>query len=318
MPRRISTRALVESAFLVAISTVLCVLDAYVPFLALVYPLPIVVLVVRWGVRSGIWATLVTVAITTMMVGPFQGVTVLTLVGIVGITMAWCIRSRLAPLHTLLFTSLATAVSLGLTVGLGALLGGFSPEELWTSVQESMGAAISFYRSLGVAESELERAQTFLTQLVETARLTLPALLLLTVVGNAGLNYLAARLVLGKLGYKLREIPPFSRWRLTWPFGWGYIAGLVLNTVGQMRSMPLVSRAGLNLLVVFDMLFLMQGLALCWFFMDRYRVNTVVRLVFVAFAFFNPLIARVLSWVGLFDAWFDFRKLSTEGGGRRA
>jgi hypothetical protein len=43
MTRSDNTRVLVESALLVAISTLFCVLDAYIPIFALVYPLPIVI-----------------------------------------------------------------------------------------------------------------------------------------------------------------------------------------------------------------------------------------------------------------------------------
>jgi len=52
MTRSDNTRILVESALLVAISTLFCVLDAYIPIFALVYPLPIVILVVRTGTAS--------------------------------------------------------------------------------------------------------------------------------------------------------------------------------------------------------------------------------------------------------------------------
>lgn len=316
MPRSVATRTLVESALLVAIATMFSVLDAYVPLFALVYPLPIVVLVVRRGVRAGVWATLVTIAATTMVVGPLQGVTVLTMVGIIGITMAWCIRSRFTPLRTLLLTSVAVAVSVALTFGLGAAIGGFKLAELEEALQQGMGSAISLYRSLGVPEAELTRAQTYVSQVVETAKVTLPALLLATVVSMAGLNYLLARLVLGKLGHKLDRIPRFAGWRVTWPFGWGYIAGLVLSIAGQARGVPLAWKAGLNMLSLFGLVFLIQGVALCWYFMDRYRMNLAIRLILIVFALFNPIVYQVLSWVGLLDAWLDFRKLSSESGGR--
>lgn len=307
-----------ESALLVAIATMFSVLDAYVPLFALVYPLPIVVLVVRRGVRAGVWATLVTVAATTMITGPLQGLAVFTMVGIIGITLASCIRSRLSPARTLLITSLAVGVSVSLTFAVGAAMGGFSLAELERSLQTGMSSALSFYRRLGVPETELARAQTYVSQVVETARMTLPSLLLTTLVSVAGINYLLARLVLGKLGHKLDKIAPFGRWRVTWPFGWGYITGLILSIVGQARGAPVVWQLGLNLLSLFGLVFMIQGSALCWYFMDRYRVSLLVRLFLVVFVLLSPIVPQVLSWVGLFDAWFDFRKLSAESRGGRA
>ncbi|MGE5587357.1 MAG: YybS family protein [Clostridia bacterium] len=312
-----ATRTLVESALLVAIATVFCVLDAYVPVFALVYPLPIVVLVVRRGVKVGAWATAVTIAATSMIVGPLQGLTVLAKVGVIGITLAWCIRRRFAPLRTLLVTSVAVAVSMAFILGLSAWLGGFSPAELEETFRKSLGSAMDFYRSLGMPEAQLQQVQTQMSQLIEVAKVILPASLVMAVVGVAGVNYLLARLVLGRLGYKMEEIPPFDRWRIPWPFGWGYVAALALSMLGQARGAPLVWKAGANLLSLFSTLFLVQGIALGWYLMNRYRLNTAVRILLGVFAVLNPTVLQIVSWVGLFDAWFDFRKLSVESGGKR-
>ncbi len=311
-----ATRTLVESALLIAIATVFCVLDAYVPVFALVYPLPIVVLVVRRGVKAGAWATLVTIAATSMIVGPLQGLTVLTKVGIIGITLAWCIRRRFPPLRTLVITGVAVAVSMAFILGLGAWIGGFNLAEMEETLRNSMNSAVQLYRSLGVPETQLQQAEASMSQLIETAKILLPASLFMAVVGVAGTNYLLARLVLGRLGYKMEEIPPFAGWRVSWPFGWGYIAGLVLSVVGEARGMPLVWKAGANVMSLFGAIFLVQGIALCWFFMNRYRLSVAVRVLLGVFALLNPIVLQILSWVGLFDAWFDFRKLSLESGGK--
>ncbi|MDI7246455.1 MAG: YybS family protein [Bacillota bacterium] len=316
MPRSMTTRTLVESALLVAIATVFCVLDAYVPVFALVYPLPIVVLVVRRGVKVGAWATVVTIAATSAVVGPLQGLTVFAKVGIIGITLAWCIRKRFPPLRTLVVSSVAVAVSMVFIFGLGAWLGGFSLAKLEETLRESMNSATAFYRSLGMPEARLEQAEAEMAALIETAKVILPASLFMAVVGVAGVNYLLARLVLGKLGYKMEEMPPFARWRVSWPFGWGYIAGLVLSVVGQAKGIQILWKAGANVMSLFGAVFLVQGIALCWFFMDRYRLNVAVRVLLGVFALLNPTVLQIVSWVGLFDAWFDFRKLAMESGGK--
>ncbi|MGE5592321.1 MAG: YybS family protein [Betaproteobacteria bacterium] len=318
MPRRsIATRTLVESALLVAMATIFCVLDAYVPVFALVYPLPIVVLVVRHGVEAGVWATAVTIAATSMVVGFAQGLTVLAKVGIIGITLAWCIRQRFAPLRTLLLTCVAVAVAMALIFGFGAWLGGFSLAAVEETFRKSLSSAMDFYRSLGMSETQLQQVQTQMSQFIETAKIILPASIAMAIVGVAGVNYLLARLVLGRLGYKMEEIPPFAKWRVSWPFGWGYIAALVLSMVGQATGVSLLWRAGANLLSLFSTLFLVQGLALAWYLMNRYQLNTAVRILLGVFAVLNPTVLQIVSWVGLFDAWFDFRRLSWGSGGKR-
>lgn len=311
MTRSDNTRILVESALLVAISTLFCVLDAYIPIFALVYPLPIVILVVRRGLRAGVWATVVTIAATSMFVGPFQGLLVFTKVGIIGITLAQCIRKQFSPVKTLAITAVAVAVSMAFTIGVNLLIGGFGIEETWEMMQKSMDSAIEFYRRIGVAESEISRMETYLSQITEAAKIVLPASLLMVVVAVAGFNYLVARLILGKLGHKLVELKPFSRWRLSWHYGWGYVAGLILASIGQVAAVPLVSNIGTNVMSVFGMVFLVQGAAVAWYFFDKYKLLPIAKWLIMIFIVLNPTLLQILSWAGVLDAWLDFRKLSS-------
>lgn len=311
MTRSDNTRMLVESALLVAISTLFCVLDAYIPVFALVYPLPIVILVVRWGLRAGVWATVVTIAATSMFVGPFQGLLVFTKVGIIGITLAQCIRKQLSPAKTLAITAIAVAVSMAFVVGFNLLIGGFGIEETWELMRKSMDSALEFYRRMGVAESEISRMETYLSQLTEAAKIVLPASLFMVVVTVAGFNYLMARLILGKLGYKMVELKPFSEWRLSWHYGWGYVGGLILVAIGQVVAVPLVVRIGTNIMSVFGMVFLVQGAAIAWYFFDKYKLPSIARWLTIIFIVLNPTLLQILSWAGVLDAWLDFRKLTS-------
>lgn len=311
MTRSDNTRILVESALLVAISTLFCVLDAYIPVFALVYPLPIVILVVRRGLRAGVWATVVTIAATSMFVGPFQGLLVFTKVGIIGIALAQCIRSQFSPVKTLAITAVAVAVSMIFTVGVNLLIGGFGIEETWELMQKSMDSAIEFYRRIGIAESEISRMETYLSQITEAAKIVLPASLLMVVVTVAGFNYLVARLILGKLGYKMVELKPFSKWRLSWHYGWGYVAGLILASIGQVAAVPLVSNIGTNVISVFGMIFLVQGVAVAWYFFDKYKLLPIAKWLIMISIVLNPTLLQILSWAGVLDAWLDFRKLSS-------
>jgi uncharacterized protein YybS (DUF2232 family) len=311
MTRSDNTRILVESALLVAISTLFCVLDAYIPIFALVYPLPIVILVVRRGLRAGVWATVVTIAATSMFVGPFQGLLVFTKVGIIGITLAQCIRKQFSPVKTVAITAVAVAVSMAFTIGVNLLIGGFGIEETWEMMQKSMDSAIEFYRRIGVAESEISRMETYLSQITEAAKIVLPASLLMVVVTVAGFNYLVARLILGKLGHKLAELKPFSKWRLSWHYGWGYVAGLILASIGQVAAVPLVSNIGTNVMSVFGMVFLVQGAAVAWYFFDKYKLLPIAKWLIMIFIVLNPTLLQILSWAGVLDAWLDFRKLSS-------
>ena len=315
MARSSRTGVLVESALLIAISTLFCVLDAYIPVFALVYPLPIVILVVRRGLRAGVWATIVTIAASSMFVGPLQGLLVFTKIGIIGITLAQCIRKRFSPMKTIAITAVAVAVSMAFVIGFNMLVSGFGIDETWELMRKSMDSAVEFYRRMGVGEEEISRMETYLSQLTETAKIVLPAGLLMVVVTVASFNYFIARLILGKLGHKMEDIKPFSEWRLPWHYGWGYVGGIGLTIIGQATEIPLISNIGSNVISIFSLVFLVQGAALVWYFFDKYKLAPIAKWMIIIFIVLNPTFVQILSWVGVLDAWLDFRKRFSESKG---
>ncbi|HHY98933.1 MAG TPA: YybS family protein [Firmicutes bacterium] len=309
MQDRTSTKAMVEGALLVSITILLCVLDTYIPFLALVYPIPIVVLVTRHGLRSGVLATLIAVLGTSVITGPIQGVTVLAKVGIAGVSLGECLRRKLAPALTIGITSIAVALSVALLFGISAAAFGFSLAQLEREFTTSIQSAISLYRNLGMPEKELATAKQSLEQMLAIAKISFPAIVLLAVIMLSVINYLLATFVLRRLRYEIPTLPKFQTWHLAWYWGWGYILGGVLTVLGQYYHQDIIFRTGFNLMAVFSYIFLIQGLSIAWFFMDRYKVSIPVRYLLVFFLAFTRLFSQVLVWAGLLDGWFDFRKI---------
>ncbi|HHY45896.1 MAG TPA: YybS family protein [Firmicutes bacterium] len=306
---RMSTRAMVEGALLVAITILLCVLDAYVPLFALVYPIPVVILVTRHGLRAGLLATVIAVLGTAAITGPVQGVTVLAKVGIAGVTLGECLRRKLSPILTIGITAVAVAVSVALLFGISALAFGFDVAQLEKEFTRSIQGALAFYRHLGMPEKELETARKTLQQMIEIAKISLPAILFLAVIMLSVINYLISAAVLRKLRYEIPQLPRFSMWQIPWYWGWGYIAGGAMTVLGQAYGRDIIFRIGFNLVAIFSYVFLIQGLSVAWYFMDRYKVSSPLRYLLTFFMMFTRLISQVVVWAGLFDGWFDFRKI---------
>ncbi|HHV62848.1 MAG TPA: YybS family protein [Firmicutes bacterium] len=307
---RMSTRTLVEGALLTAITILFCVLDAYIPIFALVYPLPVVVLVVRRGVRAGVLATVIAVLGTSALAGPLQGLTVLAKVGIVGITLGACLNRRLSAARTIIITGVAVVVSVGLTLAVSILVFDFNLGQLTQAIEEGLRRSIDIYRAMGLSQKDLAMLEQSLRQLVDIMKVTLPAAIFLAIAMVSFINFAVARLVLKRLGHEVASLPRFSHWRVPWYWGWGYIAGGVVMLLGQGYKLDLAFKVGLNIMTIFSYVFLVQGLALAWFFMDKYRVSTPVRVLLVFFMVITRFLSQLVVWLGLFDAWLDLRKLA--------
>lgn len=306
-----ATRTLVEGAFLTAITILFAVMDVYVPLFILVYPIPIVILVIRRGLRPALLATVTAVVGTSALVGFAQGITVLFRVGIVGLALGWGLRRRLSPLATVAITALAVGISVALTFGVSVWFFKIDVHDLIPSFESTINRVIDIYRTIGIKEEELKILEKNARQMFSVAMQALPAIIGLALFVVGAVNYFVTRTILVKIGYPVEAMPGFSRWRIPWYWGWGYLLGSIGIVIGGWQGLPVISRIGVNLFAVFSYAFLVQGLSVGWFFADKYKVSPFLRYLFAAFLLLNQFLMQLVVWVGLFDAWFDFRKLGT-------
>lgn len=82
-----------------------------------------------------------------------------------------------------------------------------------------------------------------------------------------------------------------------------------MTVLGQAYGKDIVFKIGFNLMAVFSYVFLVQGLSVGWFFMEKYKVSGPLRYLIAFFMMFTRLISQIVVWAGLFDGWFDFRKI---------
>lgn len=139
-----------------------------------------------------------------------------------------------------------------------------------------------------------------------------PAALALFSLWLAWSNFQAVNALLSKLRFPFLTLPPVNTWQFPWYFSWGYLLaliGVVLSRVIKVNSFAVSVFSG-NLLVFFGFIFMLQGLAVVLFFLDRFKVKALSRLVFLILAFLAHLLFQILTLLGLFDTWFDYRRLS--------
>ncbi len=92
---------------------------------------------------------------------------------------------------------------------------------------------------------------------------------------------------------------------------WVFAGGLALYLAGESFSPEIVATIGLNAIAAAAIAYLVRGTAIEWYWMEQAGVVPVVRALFLAggWIFFLPFHALVTGSLGLFDTWFDFRRL---------
>jgi hypothetical protein len=149
-------------------------------------------------------------------------------------------------------------------------------------------------------------------QLVDMAITLLPSFTVIMVVAVMALSYYIAGRVLPRFGFIVPPVAPLIYWRLPFAVVWSLVTALLLVAVGWwMNSSPLKIIGG-NLCVLLGAAFFVLGLAVVRFTLVARGVPERAQLVMAVLLV--PLMIAVqlqfvLSGVGLFDMWFDFRKL---------
>jgi uncharacterized protein YybS (DUF2232 family) len=59
--------------------------------------------------------------------------------------------------------------------------------------------------------------------------------------------------------------------------------------------------------------FLVQGLAVVWYWLSKTNMARGLRLALVVFALLTVLLPPIITLIGIFDSWLDWRRLEKRG-----
>ncbi|WP_324669049.1 YybS family protein [Geochorda subterranea] len=307
-PERVRVRRLTEGGLLAAVTVVLGWLSLYVPYLIVVLPAPMALLVYRHGVTAAISAWVVAAILSGVLLGGLGAVLLLIPSGLTGLSLGMALHAGWPPGRVLAAAVAGATLATLLSLGLSFALVGIDPiERLFTVYEEGMQGAVSLYGRLGLPAEQLEMAQAQLQATLELMRVLLPVLLLSSALVSALVNHWAARAVLVRLGERIAWFEPFARWRST-PLAPALVAaGLLVGMVAGAH--PWVGVAAANLSFAGAVIAFVQGLSLVWFWFDRAGLAKGFRLLLVLLVLWLPIANLALVVAGLVDPWFNFRRL---------
>lgn len=305
------TRAITEGAMLVGITVIMAFIDRYIPILSLFLAIPIGLLVVRRGLKVGVLAACVVTVLLFALTGSAALVIAVDVV-VAGLTLGFAHRRfPKKPLAAFFVTAVGYILSFVLMIyGVSAILG----------VTEAVSMTGLIDRFLETSESVSDKMAELGAPNVladpEVVRpylmMSIPAMIVLSGAGNAAVVFLIFRKLLYRFGHGLAAIPPFRAFHLSWKYGWGFVLGLLGMILGEFTGREIVLRVGINLFWVFYMVFTLQGFSVLYFFFGRWKMSTAAKVFLVIITVFTGIAQLALTaapWVGVLDAWFDFRRL---------
>lgn len=301
--------SLAEVAMLAGGTVLLAVLGAVMPHLLLVAPVPLGVLTYRQGLRVGIGTALFASALAGLLfVNPAVWVLVLLVLGM-GLTLGGALREPFSAGQVLAFGTAAGIITVLLLLGATHAVARLSPGQLMAdAIRSSVEELARRWTETGAGPTGTAELQRLEQSLLRMVRLEWPGWLFVSSLTTAFGQYGLIRLLLRRSRVQVAWFPPFRSWRFPWWTAWGYIAGRGLMLLDHFLPMAPLHVLGANLELAFGYLFLVQGLAVAWFYLERLPWRWVGYLI----AVFLLQLPAILILAGVLDTWFNFRRLPAQ------
>ncbi len=171
-----------------------------------------------------------------------------------------------------------------------------------TYLQGETERAMDIYRQAEMSAEQLRELQELTVQIGGFLARAWPGL---AVIGIGALLLFTVYL-LARMGRGTYELPglPFFQWKspeyLVWP--------LIIAGAGQLLAAGMLQQIALNLLLIVLPIYFLQGLAIVQFYFRKRNISPLFRsLGYLFITLLNPL-PLVVTGMGVFDLWVDFRK----------
>ncbi|HXL01671.1 MAG TPA: YybS family protein [Candidatus Atribacteria bacterium] len=295
-------RSTAEGAFLAALTVVFYLSSIYIPILGFLLsflcPLPVMFLTIRWDMRAGLLAALVASFIVFIFAGVVSALTCFVGFTLLGLIMGLTIKRGYNFIEVIGINTLVSISSKLLLIGLVILIMGQNPlAESLSFLEEGLKKGLSFLPSEGGINVE---------DIINLIRMALPATVIVASILDTVLNFLLGGWIGKRLGIKFPPFPPFGEWQLPKSIFWAFALGWLFVLFGGTTFW---GKIGLNLQMVTQILFLVQGASVVYYFLGKYIRSRVWLTIIVIFLALQPLLSTILSWLGVFDVWFDLRKI---------
>ncbi len=308
------TRALTEGAMLAAITVLFALIGAYVGFITIIIPVPLGLLVYRHGLRNGIIVSLTSAFLAALTLSSVFVAIELVTIGVLGVALGIALREKFGFVQLVIVGVGASIVATLMQIFAYSLIFGHNLFEMYLEVwEQSSEHWFSVWEGLGLSEEMLAQYELVLGAIPETLRLLFPIILVGMGLMRTMANLFVMRIVLKRLGETLPWFPPFAQWRWPWYFVYGFILGRLFSIIALYVPGNIWQLVGFNLDVFFLYAFFIQGLAITWFYMEKYKIHKIVRVILILFLFQpGSILLLFIALAGILDTWFNFRKLKTD------
>ncbi|MBI5186843.1 MAG: DUF2232 domain-containing protein [Nitrospinae bacterium] len=272
-------------------------------------PLPVIFTYLKWGWANALAVLVIVSAILFSLSGGLFTSVFFIEYGMMAMVMAGMIHRCFLREKVVFLSSALPAFC-----GIAALIVFFSGHEagfmgyMKEKIDLALLETIKGYKEAGVGQEHVQALEIYSAQLAELFAKLIPAWLISGSFITASLNYSAIKRVWlkwsGAEGPYFKD-PSFGEWVLPDHFVWVFIAS------GFFLLLPfdVLNSIGVNSLFLSLLVYIIHGMAIIFFWLERKKKGRFLLYMGVFLLMIQPLLLIMIAGLGIFDIWFDFRKL---------
>jgi len=168
---------------------------------------------------------------------------------------------------------------------------------------------IGIYNKMGMGYFTTPKMKVLISNLMKIIFLLLPSILIIFSWMGVWLSFIFLKRISKKDNIFFNGSKEnLLLWRSSDYFLLFLIAGIIIS----IFSIGIFKYIGYNIILLSSSVYLVQGLTIISFFFNKLNINILLRILgyIIIFVFSNPLIIFIIM-TGIFDMWFNFRKIET-------
>ncbi len=312
-----STRSLVESALLAGLAVVLFMAAHFLPIVgaafSLLAPAPLVVLGLRHDLRKATLGLGVSTLLVAAFLGPVSSLFFLLGFGVLGVGLGFLARRFTRGVEILMYGILVSLASKLVLMVVAGKITGINPFQIeGAEMQQMVDKVFQFYETTGMSGESLSAVKEQFAESIRLLPVIFPAILSMAAALDCFLSYVISSFVLKRAGGSpLPALPPFSRWRFPKSVFTAFVVSILLTFIGSTGGKwEFALKAGVNLRLLVNFLFLFQGLSYVWYILTSKLsgpFGRFLRTIVIILTVMIPLLSNIAVMVGIGDMWLDLR-----------
>lgn len=269
----------------------------------IIAPFPVLLVRLRTGRTAAYMSIIGVCVVLALYFGNITALLYFVQCGLIALLMPELLLKGYGAARTITITTAINIFVIAVAVTIMSLNGSFDIHTIAvTEIKKSVLQAETLYEQSGIKGEELEAVKKTMSIAADLVIKLYPAIITVSYIFMTGINLLLLKRFRNKIGYT-QPIGELKNFRAPEILIWLLIAA----GFSILSSSPLVTTPALNILALMAIVYFLQGWGVVLTIIGRQSTPGILRIGITIVLLIQPYIAALITILGIFDLWGDFR-----------